>query len=210
MQSEEAPMEAATRKNADFPTIEDKLDVKRFSLQDALHFDKLTGKFLGQRNPFAKKANPKENIVWLFDNTAYRPVHASPHEPQPWQAEFVASFFKQGRKEEGKFVGNIADLLDIDGKLGESLAATRKRIEERAEPFIHAIAPARSVDVTLPIGDHAHTLNLGPSDSNGISSQIFPTGGDDSLDGKTITVTSVGDAFPLCKARMRFAGPKGW
>ena len=116
----------------------------------------------------------------------------------------MASFFKQGRDEESKFVSNIVDVLGS--------AATRKTIEERAEPFIHAIAPARSVDVTVPLDgqNDSHILDLGPSDNNGISSQIIPTGGDDSLDGKTITVTSVGDAFPLCKARLRFAGPKGW
>jgi hypothetical protein len=216
MQSEEAPMETASRRSAGFDTIENKLDVKRFSLQDAFQLDKVSGKFLGQHNPFAKKANPKDNIVWLFDNTAYRPVHSSSTDAQPWQAEFVASYFKKGRKEAGKLVSNIADLIGIDGQVGEGNAEARKLIEERAEPFIHAVAAARSVDVTLPIRDqsdgqaHSHVLSLGPSDNNGISSQVFPTGGDDSLDGRTITVTSVGDEFPLCKARMRFAGPEGW
>lgn len=127
----------------------------------------------------------------------------------------MASFFKKGRKEEGKVVSNLADLLGIDGQLGQDNAAVRKTIEQRAEPFIHAIAPARSVDVTISVqtegGDgHAHILSLGPSDGNGISSQIFPTGGDNSLDGKSITVTSVSDGFPLCKGRMRFAEPEGW
>jgi hypothetical protein len=64
MQSEEDPSEAATRKNANFASIESRLNVKRFSWQD--HFDagQLIGRFLGYNEPFAKKANPKEDIVW--------------------------------------------------------------------------------------------------------------------------------------------------
>lgn len=216
MQSEEAPMEAASRRSAGFDTIENQLDVKRFSVQDVLQPDKFMGMMLGSHNPFAKKANPMEHIVWLFDCTAYRPVHSYPHDPQPWQAEFVASYFKQGRNEAGRVVSNIADLIGIDGQVGKGSTATRKTIEERVEPFIHAIAAARTVDVTLPIRvqdggqAHSHVLSLGPSDNNGISSQVFLTGGDDSFNGQTITVTSVGDESPTCKARMRFAEPEGW
>lgn len=218
MQSEESPMETASRHSAGFDAVENQLTVKRFPWQDFFQLDKISGKFLGQHNPFAKKVNPKEDIVWLFDTTAYRPIHPDTHDPQPWQAEFVASYFKKGRKEADHIVSNIADLVGIDGKVGEGGTATLKLIEDRVSPFIHAVAPARSVDVFLSMGEqseidataHPHTLNLGPSDNNGISSQLFPTGGDDSLDGKTIAVTSAGGAFPLCKASMRYAGPEGW
>lgn len=216
MQSEEAPMEAASRRTAGFDAVENQLNVKRGTVQDFFQLDKISGKFLGQHNPFAKKANPREDIVWLFDTTAYRPIHPNSHDPQPWQAEFVASYFKEGRKEADHLVSNIADVIGIDGSVGEGSSATLKLIEDRVLPFIHAVAPARSVDVTLSIPAHnespahSHVLNLGPSDNNGISSQVFPTGGDDSLNGKTLTVTSVGDVFPLCKARLRYAGPEGW
>lgn len=60
MQSEEDPIEAASRKDADFGTIENQLNVKRFPFPESLD---ISG-FLGGHNPFAKKANPKENIVW--------------------------------------------------------------------------------------------------------------------------------------------------
>jgi phosphatidate phosphatase APP1 len=216
MQSEESPMEAASRRSAGFDTIENQLTVKRFAWQDLFQLDKISGKFLGQHNPFAKKANPREDIVWLFDNTAYRPIHPYDHAPQPWQAEFVASYFKKGRTEADHIVSNIADLIGIDGKVGAGSSATLELIEKRVSPFIHAVAPARSVDVTLSMSAqveanaHTHALDLGPSDSNGISSQVFPTGGHDDMDGKTITITSAGGEFPLCKARMRYAGPEGW
>jgi hypothetical protein len=64
MQSEEDPSEAAMRKNADFASVESQLNVKRFSWQDAFDFGQLIGGFLGYNNPFTKKANPKEDIVW--------------------------------------------------------------------------------------------------------------------------------------------------
>jgi hypothetical protein len=153
-------------------------------------------------------------LIWyrLFDNTAYRPVHPYPHEPQPWQTEFVASFFKKGRKNEANIVCLIADLICIDGQVGPGIAATRQTIEQRAEPFIHDIAPARTIEISLPTGAQGQSLvlSLVPSGNNGISSHVFSTGGDSSLDGKIITVTSVHDGFPLCKGRMRFAGQEGW
>jgi len=89
---------------------------------------------LGKMNPFAKNANPKEDIVWLLDNTAYRPILDDSQDPRPWQAEYVACFYRAGRKEIGSFVSSIADQIGLDGSKGAD-AESRERIAERMDPF---------------------------------------------------------------------------
>jgi Uncharacterized conserved protein (DUF2183) len=157
-----------------------------------------------------KKADPEENEVWLLDNTAYRPVHPDTHDPQPWQAEFVACFFRSGREDAGKYVSLIADQIGLDGHVGSNHEA-RKLIKERIQPFINAIAPARTVDVKISSQAGPSLIcTLGPSYSNGISSQIILTGGEDSWDGTTVNVTSADGLFPALQAETHFAGPEGW
>ena len=145
--------------------------------------DRVTS-FLGRSNPFTRAADPNQNTVWLFDNTAYRPVHAYPHKPQPFQAEFVACYFiKSSRKDIGKFVASIADQIGLDGSLGpDQDAETRRTIAERVQPFVYQIAPARTLKITIPNPGGALTATLGPSGSNGISSQIVITGDSSNLE----------------------------
>ncbi|KIX07183.1 uncharacterized protein Z518_01836 [Rhinocladiella mackenziei CBS 650.93] len=167
---------------------------------------------LSLRNPFGKKATPTENIVWLLDNTAYRPTKPGKDSAQPWEAEFVACFFRSGRKDLTKYVGSIADLLGLDGKVGGDPAA-RKRIEERLKPFIMAVASRRTIEIQIPCPNpdgSPHRRLLGPSKPNGISSQTMLTGGSDDADGKTVVCTSGGHMFPDLKCNTRFAGPEGW
>ena len=79
------------------------------------------------------------------------------------------------------------------------------------QPFVDAIAPARSTDVSIP-GDNGKPLTrtLGPSNANGISSQIVLTGGGEAADGTAVKTTSVNNLFPDLSANTRFAGPDGW
>lgn len=89
----------------------------------------------------------------------------------------------------------------------------RKRIEERIRPFVHAIAPARTVEISIPSANgsgHPHTQLLGPSNANGISSQIHLAGSVDTADRSTVACTSPGDLFPDLRNQMRFAGLDGW
>jgi Uncharacterized conserved protein (DUF2183) len=107
-------------------------------------------------------------------------------------------------------VSKIADLIGLDGQLGENKEVV-KRIEERVRPFVQAIAPARTVDITIPSPDaegSPHKRTLGPSNANGISSQLLLTGGTDSADGSTVDCTS--ESFPDLKNQLRFAGNEGW
>ena len=148
--------------------------------------------------------------MWLLNNTAYKPINDNTGKQEPWQAEFVACYFQKGRKDITSTVSKIADQIGLDGKVG-SEAEIRKRIEERIRPFVLAIGPARTVDVTIPSPDaqgSPHKRTLGPSNSNGISSQLLLTGGTDSVDGKTVSCTSVG--FPEMQNELRFAAPEGW
>ena len=142
-----------------------------------------------------------------MDNTAYRPGSGA---GEPWQAEFVACFFHKGRKDVTKFVSQIADAIGLDGEGGLDPAA-QSMIKERLHPFVSDIAPARKIDVEIPrSAGPAVVQTLGPSNANGISSQIVPMGRSDTDDGTTITTKSKQDLFPNVSCRTRFAGPEGW
>ena len=167
-----------------------------------------TGLF-GSKNPFSKRSTPEQNYVWLLDNTAFQPANANTGQLEPWQAEFVACHFIKGRQDITDTVSKIADLIGVDGKAGLNVEA-RKRIDERLRPFVWAIAPARTVEVSISYQDGRppQQLTLGPTNGNGISSQLLPAGGTEASDRQTIHVTS--DLFPIINNNMRFAGSEGW
>lgn len=143
-----SPIEEESRQAASFPDIESQLP-KRFDLSEMGFLDKVTGAVFGQRNPFSKKATPSQNIAWLLDNTAFRPAGSGNRAAEPWQAEFVACLFDKGRKDISAAVAKVADLIGADGQVGLD-AEARKRIEERIEPFVWGISPARTLDVQIP------------------------------------------------------------
>lgn len=176
------------------------------------NFGDALSSLLGSQKPFAKEARTDKHTVWLLDNTAYRPIHPYPHRPQPWQAEFVACFFIKGRKNSGKYVASIADQIGLDGEKGSNQdAEVRRRIAERLQPFLNAIAPARTITISIPCpSGEAHNRILGPSNRNGISSQVVLTGGGDHANGTTITPTSVEMWNPQITMETHFAAPEGW
>ena len=202
---QESSLEAQSRKAAGFGDIEDRMP-KTWAISDMGFLDKLTG-YLGRRNPFSKPANPEKHKIILFDNISYRPVHPYPHDPQPWQAEFVAGYFDQGRKDVGDIVSTIADTIGLDGNVGADQEA-KARIAERIQPFIDSIAPAKTVEISIPqpTGEPLKKI-LGPSNANGVSSQIELTGGNNKSDGTNIKFTA--PAFGVT-AHTHFAGPEGW
>lgn len=222
----ESPMEAESRKTANFADVEAQLP-QRYTKLEMSFIDKKTSEshhetlkqlidlhigILGSHNPFGKKADPKKYIVWILDNAAYKPIKPGKDAVQPWEAEFVACFFRLGRKDLTEYVSNIADLIGLDGKAGNDPEA-RKRIEERLKPFVWAIAPARTIEIQVPSPTSEgspHKLHLGPSTRNGISSQLMLTGGSDGADGKTVVCTSEGNVFPQLRSKTRFVGPEGW
>ena len=66
-QYQETGTEAAFRKDANFPGVEDRL-LKRWS-ESELGWIETATSLLGLNNPFAKQADPKELTVWVLDNT---------------------------------------------------------------------------------------------------------------------------------------------
>ena len=148
------------------------------------------------------------------DNTAYLPANQN-GTTESWEAEFVACFFSKGRKDITDAVSRVADVVGLDGMAGSN-EVIRKRIEQRIRPFVQAVAPARTIVISVPHPDNQgapRPLTLGPSDGNGISSQVFSTGGKDA-DGKTVGCSGpnsfAGYSFAGLQNSLRYAGKQGW
>ncbi|EHY58556.1 hypothetical protein HRR83_006265 [Exophiala dermatitidis] len=77
----ESLLEAQSRSDAEFSQVEASLP-KRYTRADTGFLDKRMS-LLGSHNPFGRKACPRDNTVWVFDNTAYRPVRPGKDEVQP-------------------------------------------------------------------------------------------------------------------------------
>lgn len=173
--------------------------------------------YLGQRNPFAYDVDPAKEVVWLLDNTAYRPTSFFSSKCGPWQAEFRAAYFKKRTGTDvSKLVAAIADNLelgkgqDVDGdgdedEVDKDLVA--KTIAERLQPFVNTIAPARSVMVKLPT---CGILRLGPGGPSAGSKQIVSRLGEHE-DGEIAYIPAVPqEATPYGPMKTYFAGPEGW
>lgn len=75
---------------------------------------------------------------------------------------------------------------------------------------MQSISPAHSIDVRIPSpGGLLSTRTLGPSDPNGISSQVLLTGGPDDADGKAVQCVST-EGFPRAQNTLNFVAPEGW
>lgn len=172
--------------------------------------------FLGSRNPLAQPADPRKHIVWILDNTAYRPVNPQDRgrdrNRQPWQVEVVACIFvKHGRKDLGKFVTSVADTIGLDGEMGRNDdKVVRRRMAERLQPFVDAIAPSRFVTLEIPVpSGHVHARKLQPTAKDGITTQTVLTGGRHISDG-TVIHPYVRNWRSNLPTNTVFAGPEGW
>lgn len=201
---EQTRQDRKTRTTGDFSGTEHKLPIVG-SRQGITLLDSCFS-YLGSYNPLASKVNPATESVWLFDNVAYRPVKFLPR-PQPWQAEFVAAYFKKNTGTDiSKMVAQIAEKIGMSED-GEDEVQTRKTIAERLQPFVDTIAPARMVQVMLPTGN-VHTL--GPGGPSAVSTQMVRTLGDHQ-DGETVSIPAVlSEVTPYGPMKTHFAGPEGW
>lgn len=200
---EETSQERETRSAGGFREIEKSLPSHLGSRMDIPLIDNVTS-YLGGFNSFAKKVDATEEIVWLLDNTAYRPVHVYPHKPQPWQAEFVVAFFKKHVSKD--LTRAVVDIADKVG-LGEDDHAGRGTIENRLQPFVRTIAPARFVEVKLPGGE---VRKLGPGGRSAVSQELIQNLGEHN-DGDTISILAVPpEAAPHGPMITNFAEPEGW
>ncbi|KAL2013994.1 hypothetical protein VTN00DRAFT_1519 [Thermoascus crustaceus] len=207
--TQETEEERQARAAGDFLRIERYLPSRRATARVTAIL-RFASSFLGQNDTLAQPAHPRQNTVWLLDNTAYRPVHPYPHKIQPWQVDVIACvFMAHGRQDISKFVGLVADAIGLDGEVGTD-EETRKRIAQRLQPFMREIAPARvmTLEVPLPCGN-IHKHRLGPTDSNGISSQTVLIGAHDMEDG-TIVKPYLEGWDRSVSMNTVFASPEGW
>lgn len=197
---QETDLERQTRVQAGFPELEDTMPLLSSRLSCSL-IDRLTS-YLGPRNPLCHLVDSEKDSVWLLDNTAYLSTPLTTAAGQHWQAEFVAAYFvKNSGKDVSRIVADLSEKMALEqGDLAEAT------IRERVQPFVDSILPAHSVYVQ--IGDGKATKRLGPSDRNGISSDLVCFTGN-YTDGQTITSQAIGmqSATPLTTT---FAAPTGW
>ncbi|KAL8926531.1 MAG: hypothetical protein Q9208_002858 [Pyrenodesmia sp. 3 TL-2023] len=164
--------------------------------------------YLGAVNPLAGPVDLKTESVWLFDTTAYHPVHPYPHAKQPWQAPFRAAFFKKGTgKDVSKIVADIADKIGLKEGEGDEREQGEKTIAERLQPFVDVVAPARWVEVKLP---ERKTVKLGPGGRSATTDQIVNLNSGRS-EGHMIEIGAVNEAVtPHGPMEIRFAEEEGW
>ena len=196
-----------TRKDGEFHKAEEALPKHIGSRSNIPMFEDVTS-VLGAHNPLAKDVDPETEEVWLLDNTAYRPVHVYPHAPQPFQAHFVAAYFKKNTGTNvSKAVAEIANQIGLGKDDGLDKETAEKTISERLLPFVQTIAPARSVDVKFP-NDTVH--KLGPGGPSAISDQLVEAM-EDHKNGESVSIPSVpAEVTPYGPMLTHFAEPEGW
>ncbi|POR34997.1 Phosphatidate phosphatase APP1 [Tolypocladium paradoxum] len=196
-------MQLRTRKENKFDEVESSLPDPRVPRLEATHLLNLSGLLnrLGNLNPFGKGVT-SEDLVWLLDNTAFKssPRGAS----SPWQAEFVAAVFE--REAKGRVADMVAGVARAMGLADD--AEERKTVEERVMPFLWDIRPARTI--TAVQAQHGTQLRLGPTNLNGLSSNVLrvPSSSKGSLV-KTSTRLGGGEGA-IVDMQTYYAGPDGW
>ncbi len=202
---EETHTERETRSAGDFRNIEGLLSINIGSRWNIPFLDNM-GSYLSTLNPLARAVNPETEEVWLLDNTAYRPVHFYPHQPQPFQAHFTAAYFKRYTgKDWSKAAATIADTIGLVD--GEERSQAEKTIAHRLKPFVETIAPARHVDIRLPNGT---VEKLGPGGRSAVSQQIIASI-QNHKDGNSAEISAVpSEVTPHGPMLTHFAEPEGW
>lgn len=202
---EETHTERETRSAGHFATVEGLLPSHIGSRWNIPLRDNM-GSFLSTLNPLAKAVDPEKEEVWLLDNTAYRPVHFYPHQPQPFQAHFTAAYFKRYTgKDWSKAAAKIADTIGLVD--GEERAQAEKTIAHRLKPFVETIAPARHVNIKLPNGT---VEKLGPGGRSAVSQQIVASL-PDHKDGNSAEIAAIpSHVTPHGPMLTQFAEPEGW
>jgi len=202
----ETGAEREGRKAEGFQDVESQLSRHLETRSNIPFLDGLTS-FLGKKNILAREANPATELVWLLDNTAYRPVRSGSANPGPWEAEFVAAYFaKDSGKDVSEWVADIADRIGLGGE-GENRAEGEATIAKRLQPFVRTIRPARYVNVKFPSGQ---LQKLGPGGRNAISSEIIGIRGEQ-VGGSTLEVVAAHpELAPHGPMLTHFAAPDGW
>lgn len=160
--------------------------------------------------PPPRPVDLKNSIVWLLDNTAYRPVSPDqPTRPGSWHAEVIACIFQRADEHEiGKFVAAVTDYIGMDGEVGTD-KVVRQRIASRLRPFLDHTVPNRLATLEIPLGDNStQSHTIGPSDRSGVICQDVCTGDHYAEDGtRTQPYLQGTDAVSMDTI---FSAPEGW
>lgn len=166
--------------------------------------------YLGGANPIARHVDPATEKVWLFDTTAYRPIHPYPHSPQPFQAEVTACYFKRTGKEGkdvSRAVADISQKIGLGDNDGVDKEQAEKTIARRLQPFVDTIAPARSVNVVVSEG---RKETLGPGGRSAVSQQTI-VALNDHRDGESVQIhPDPAELAAQGPMTVNFADPEGW
>lgn len=145
--------------------------------------------------------DPALHNVWIFDNTAFRSPkpgderpdllelkdpnvaqpekidssgrHSQPaaNEGSAWEVEIIACYFiKNSGRPASEVAAQIAHALDV----GENDIASRKRIEQRVQPFLDTVLPNRTLRIQIAGKSNCkEQQTLGPSSYSGISQALY-------------------------------------
>ncbi|KAE8141980.1 hypothetical protein BDV38DRAFT_268238 [Aspergillus pseudotamarii] len=163
------------------------------------------------KQPSLQAVDTRHHTVWLFDNTAYlRATPVAKGQKESWHAEVVACVFRRdSRKDMSKIVAMIADLIGLDGEIGTE-REIRHQIARRLQPFLYHVMPAHLMMLEIPQPNSTTIIQqLGPTNSNGISSQVVNMGGGRIADGNIVRSYLRGSRGNIAM-QTYFAGPKGW
>ncbi|KAF4594507.1 actin filament organization protein App1-like protein [Ophiocordyceps camponoti-floridani] len=194
-------MQRRTRQKNKFEEVESSLPSLESSPEPSLSRLWRPSGFWGKLGRFMPvgRAVKKSNIVWLLDNTAFQ--HATHGH---WCAEFIAAVFE--REDKARLVDVVSGVAQAIGLADD--AYERKTVEERVLPFLWDVRPATTVSAL-----HQGTqLKIGPSDANGLCSNVLTISG--SAEGSLVRTTAKhnrgggGGAIPHMETY--FAGPEGW
>lgn len=192
-------MQVRTRQHRNFDKVQGQLVDPQNSTPYQLSISGVLNN-LSLWNPFAK-AIVKGDIVWLFDNTAFKGA-----ENEEWQAEFIMAVFENEAKcKVADIVAGIARAIGLADDAEE-----RKTIEQRLMPFLWDIRTARTT--TVAQGDLS--LKLGPSGFNGIATNVCKLlhhgkGSSSSFTTKK-TMLDVEGVEGVLSMQTHFALPEGW
>ncbi|KAI5456303.1 hypothetical protein BGZ63DRAFT_91293 [Mariannaea sp. PMI_226] len=198
--SDAGAMQLRTRQERHFDEVEASLPdptASTFRIQESLH-DKAAGFMtrLGNLNSFGRQVSGRD-IVWLFDNTAYRSQKTG-----EWEAEFVAAVFEPDIK---------CHLADVVSGVAKTLgladdAEERDTIEARLIPFLWDIQTVR----VFKLNHLGRELNIGPTSFNGITSDVLKVR--HYKGGRSIKAVAKvpGTVKGLLEMQTYYAGEEGW
>jgi hypothetical protein len=192
-------MQLRTRKEKKFDEVEAQLPNPGRSTAPAALSKPSPRSFLNRLTsliPFSRTVAAND-VVWLFDNTAFR---SSPH--GHWQAEFVAAVFEHDAK---------CSVVDMVTKVSEAIglsddAAERATIEERLMPFLWDLRPLTK----LRLNHLGQELRLDSTGVNGITSTLVKTHGGEAASYAETEAKVPSGVQGILKSQTYYAGPEGW